>query len=100
LGSVLRKSDEVMAKLENARIELATAEADFKHRYVVVEEPEVPSTPLKPKKKSTFFALSVVAALLIGALSGVVLELRKGHLVELWQVRQLGIELLGEVDLK
>jgi uncharacterized protein involved in exopolysaccharide biosynthesis len=100
LGSVLRKSDEVMSKLENARIELATAEADFKHRYVVVEEPEVPSLPLKPKKQPLFFALSLVVALLIGVAAGVVRELRKGRLVELWQVRQLGIELLGEVDLK
>jgi len=100
LGSVLRKSDDVMAKLESARIELATAEADFKHRYVVVEEPEVPSAPLKPKKKFQLFLASLFAALLLGAVAGVVRELRKGHLVELWQVRQLGIELLGEVDLK
>jgi hypothetical protein len=100
LGSMLRKSDDAMAKLESARIELATAEADFKHRYVVIEEPEVPDAPLKAKKQPMFFAVAIVVALLLGAAAGALRELRKGQLVELWQVRQLGLELLGEVDLK
>ncbi|MDB4989410.1 MAG: chain-length determining protein [Myxococcaceae bacterium] len=100
LASALRKSDESMAKLENARIELATAEADFKHRYIVVEEPDVPNAPLKPKKKAMLFGLVGFLTLLLGALAGVARELRKGRLVEPWQVRQLGLELLGEVELK
>jgi uncharacterized protein involved in exopolysaccharide biosynthesis len=99
LGTALRKSEEVAARLENARIELATAEADVKHRYVVVEQPEVPGKPIKAKKP-LFFALVVLAALLGGVLAGAVRELRRGRLVEAWQVRQLGIQLLGEVELK
>jgi uncharacterized protein involved in exopolysaccharide biosynthesis len=100
LSSALRKSDETMAKLESARIELATAEADFKHRYVVVEEPDVPNAPLKQKKKPMLFVMVILATLVSGLLAGVLRELRKGRLVEPWQVRQLGLELLGEVELE
>lgn len=100
LQSALRKSDDTTAKLESARIELATAEADFQHRYTVVEEPDVPGTPLKPKKKLMMFGLVALVTLLAGILTGVLRELRKGRLVETWQVRQLGLELLGEIELK
>jgi uncharacterized protein involved in exopolysaccharide biosynthesis len=100
LGSALRKSDEMVARLEGTRIELATAEADFKHRYVVVEEAEISRTPLKPKKQLFGFLGVFVAALVLGIGAGTLRELRRGRLVELWQVRALGIELLGEVNLK
>jgi uncharacterized protein involved in exopolysaccharide biosynthesis len=100
LGSALRKSDDMTARLESARIQLATAKADFKHRYVVIEEPEIPNAPLKAKKRPMFFAGVLLASLLLGALAGTVREIRQGRLAELWQVRQLGLELLGEVELK
>lgn len=100
LGNALRKSDEIMARLEGARIELAIAVADFKHRYVVIEEPEVPPGPLKAKKQPLFFAAAVLAALLLGAGAATLREYRKGRLVEVWQVRQLGLDLLGEIELK
>ena len=100
LGTALRKSDEMAARLEAARIELATAEADFEHRYVVVEEPEVPKKPLKAKKKLMMLIGVLIAALVMGVLVGVALELRKGRLIEPWQVRALGVEVLGEVDLR
>jgi uncharacterized protein involved in exopolysaccharide biosynthesis len=100
LGSALRKSEDIAVRLEQAQIELATAEADFRHRYVVVEEPEVPSNPIKPKGRPLLFLLAVLAGLLLGAGAGPIRELRRGRLVDLWQVRALGIELLGEVNLK
>jgi hypothetical protein len=100
LGAALRKSDDVAARLQQVQIELATAEADFKHRYVVVEEAEVPNRPIKPKAVPLLYLLCVVAGLVLGAATGVLLELRRGRLVDLWQVRALGIELLGEVNLK
>jgi uncharacterized protein involved in exopolysaccharide biosynthesis len=100
LGTALRKSDEITARLESARIELAIAMADFKHRYVVIEEPEIPSAPLKAKKTPLFYGAAVLAALLLGALAAALREYRRGRLVEVWQVRQLGLELLGEIELK
>jgi hypothetical protein len=100
LGAALRKSDDVAARLQQVQIELATAEADFKHRYVVVEEAEVPNRSFKPKAVPLLYLLCFVAGLVLGAATGVLLELRRGRLVDLWQVRALGIELLGEVNLK
>jgi hypothetical protein len=97
--AALRKSDEVAGRLENARIELATAEADFKHRYVVVEEPEVPAKPLKAKQP-LLFTLVLLASIVIGIVAGTVKELMRGRLVEPWQVRAIGLPLLAEVDIK
>jgi len=99
LAAALRKSDDVAERLESARIELTTAEADFRHRYVVVEEPEVPGKPMSGKRP-LFFALVFVAAAVLGFLSGVLREVLKGRMVEPWQVRALGLDLLAEVDLK
>ncbi len=99
LFAALRKSDDVAERLESARIELATAEADFRHRYVTVEEPEVPEKPMS-RKQPLLFALVFAAAAVIGFLAGAVRELLKGRMVEPWQVRALGLDVLAEVELK
>lgn len=99
LVAALRKSDDFAQRLESARIELATAEADFQHRYVVVEQPEMPNKPLK-QKQPMLFAVVMILAVLVGGLSGSVRELRKGQLIEPWQVRALGLEIVGEAELK
>ncbi len=99
LFNALRKSDEIASRLDDARIELATAEADFKHRYVVVEEPEVPTKPLKAKKP-LLFVVVFFASLLLGVVAGALRELLRGRLDEAWQVRSLGIPLLAEVEIK
>ena len=100
LGIALRKADDIAGRLESTRIELATAEADFEHRYIVVEEAEIPDKPLKAKKKLMMFLGVLVAALVLAILAAVAIELRKGRLIEPWQVRALGVEVLGEVDLR
>ena len=99
LFSALRKGEEISARLESARIELATAEADFDHRYVVIEQPEVPGKPLKGKKPVLFMGV-LVASLLLGVLAGALREFRRGRLIESWQVRDIGLPILAEVDLK
>jgi uncharacterized protein involved in exopolysaccharide biosynthesis len=97
--AALRKSDEVAERLEAARVELLTAESEFKHHYVVIEEPEVPEKALKAKKP-LLFALVFVAAILLGIVAGAVRELMRDRLVETWQVRSLGLPLLAEVELE
>ncbi|MFT3925228.1 MAG: hypothetical protein QM778_22010 [Myxococcales bacterium] len=99
LFNALRKSDEIAARLESARIELASAETDFNHRYVVIEQPEVPSRPLKGKKPVLFIAV-LIASILFGVAGAGLREFRRGRLMEPWQVRAIGLPLLAEVELK
>jgi uncharacterized protein involved in exopolysaccharide biosynthesis len=95
----LAKSQEIMARLDTARIELAAAQSEFDHKYVVIEEPEVPGRPLK-NKKPMYAAGVVVAALVLALLAAVGRELASGRLRQEWQVRQLGLPVLAFVDLK
>ena len=43
-----RKYEAAMTKMETLRIEIQTAEAEFKHRYRVTHPAEVPGTPKRP----------------------------------------------------
>ncbi len=79
-----------------ARLDLDRAQAAFRHRYQVVVPAEPPSKPSKPKVPLVLGA-GIGAALVLGWLVAILLQLRKGRMVELWQVYNLGIPLLGEV---
>lgn len=96
--NALRRSEEIAQRLETARIELAAAQADFEHRYVVIAQPELPDKPLK-NKKPILFPLVFVAAILLGIAAAVGRELMKDRIVESWQARSLGLPLLAEVEL-
>lgn len=98
LEMALSKSRELSERLDSARMELATAQAGLEHRYSVIEPPEVPGKPIKPKRP-VLFAGAVLAALLMGFLAGAARELATGRLLEPWQVRRLGFEVLAEVEL-
>lgn len=97
--NALRKSEEIALRLETTRIELATAQADFEHRYVVIEPAEQPDKPLK-NKAPMLYVVVFLASILLGIVAAVVPEFLKDRLVESWQARTLGIPLLAEVDLK
>jgi hypothetical protein len=83
-------------KIGTARLDLDTAQAAFKHRYQIVIPPEAPSKPSKPKVP-LLLAVGIMLSLLAGLFAAVVAELRKGRVVERWQVYSLGVPLLGEV---
>lgn len=99
LGLLMKKSDDLASRLQTARITLATAEGDFQHRYIVIEQPDVPGVPLK-NKKGIFYLASVIASLLTVVGTATLREFRRGRIVELWQVRTLGLPVLGEVRLQ
>jgi hypothetical protein len=42
---------------------------------------------------------SIFAALLLGLLAGAAKEMMSGRVIEVWQVRQLGLPLLADIDL-
>lgn len=83
-------------KIGTARVDLDTAQAAFKHRYQIVIPPEAPLKPSKPKIP-VVIAAGLFASLLLAMLVALIAELRKGKLVERWQVYQLGIPLLAEL---
>ncbi len=98
LTAALNKYNEATKKLDAARVELATLQAAFPYRYVVVTEPERPLKPLKPLRLIVL-AGALVAAALVGLLAGAIRDLLSGRIMEPWQVRTLGIPLLGQADL-
>jgi uncharacterized protein involved in exopolysaccharide biosynthesis len=84
-------------RLDDAELELTTAQTAFKYRYVVTEEPEPPRQPIKPNRPR-LIAASLSMALLLGLMAGGVRELMTGRLIEVWQVRMLGLPLLAEIS--
>jgi LPS O-antigen subunit length determinant protein (WzzB/FepE family) len=78
-------------------VEMDTAKAAFKHRYIVVTPAQMPRKPAKP-----YTALTLIGGLLGGAalafFASVVADLRTGRVIETWQVeRKLRLSVLAEL---
>ena len=89
--------EELLGRLEGARIELETARAAFKYRYVVITPARVPRSAIKPKVPLLIVGglILAVAASLFAAMA---LDFGGGRVLEPWQVdRQLGVPVLAEV---
>lgn len=71
--------------ISKARMDLATAEAAFKYRYVMVQPPEIPKGPIAPKV-GLILTGAVLAGLFLGLVMAMALELRDGVVRENWQV--------------
>jgi hypothetical protein len=98
LRLLLRQHSNLLERIDLARVEMDTAQAAFKYRYVVTSPPQVPKSPIRG---SPF--LVVVAGILGGLgfmfFACAVLDLRSGRIVEGWQVeRQLDLPVLAEFN--
>lgn len=97
LRMAISRYQDILMRLDAARIELDTARAAFKYRYSVVSPAQTPRHPISPN------VLLIVLGGLLGGLffaffTGTVLDLWKGRIVEPWQVEtQLKIPLLAQV---
>jgi len=97
LKSAIAEYEDLLGRLEGARIELDTARAAFKYRYGVISPAEVPKKPVSPVP-ATFLGMGLVLALALAVAAAVVADVGPGRIVEPWQVeRFLGLEVLGEV---
>jgi uncharacterized protein involved in exopolysaccharide biosynthesis len=98
LSGAITKYGDLRKEILMGRIELDTAQAAFNHRYQVIIPAEAPSKPEKPKP-----ALIVIGGLLLTVLLAfvvpVLLELRRGVMVERWQVHHLQLPVLAELKL-
>ncbi|HEU4643358.1 MAG TPA: hypothetical protein VFS44_12960 [Gemmatimonadaceae bacterium] len=89
--------EDMLDRLQAARIELETARAAFKYRFDVVNPPEVPKHPSKPQ-----LPVLLIGGLFMGVLLAVfgatAVDVLGGRVLEPWQVsRQLGLPVVGDV---
>jgi uncharacterized protein involved in exopolysaccharide biosynthesis len=96
-GAVVRYAS-LRDEVRGAKLALDTAQAAFGHRYQVVIPVEVPLKPTKPNLAILGLA-GVVVSLLLGLAIPLLLELRRGVLVERWQVDHLNFPVLAELRL-
>ncbi|MEA2766692.1 MAG: hypothetical protein QOK07_3096 [Gemmatimonadaceae bacterium] len=91
--------EDMLQRLEAARIELQTARAAFKYRYTVVTPPQLPTRAAKPRVP-LLLAEGCVLAVMLALFAGGVLDLGSGRLMERWQVtRRLHLPILAQAPL-
>ena len=93
------KYEELLMRIDSARIEQDTTRAAFKYRYSVVRPASVPKKPVKPDV-AIILAVTAVLALFTALMAGALRDWVSGRLVEAWQVeRALGLPVLSQVKL-
>ncbi|HEX7602016.1 MAG TPA: hypothetical protein VF316_10440 [Polyangiaceae bacterium] len=97
LQSATIKYQDLMDRIDSARIELETARAAFKYRYSVVVAPEVSKSPKKPNVP-VVVGVGVLLAFLLALVFPMGADLASGRVMESWQAeRRLKLPVLGEV---
>lgn len=88
--------EDMLQRLEAARIELQTARAAFKYRYTVVTPPQFPTRAAKPRIP-ILLAGGCLLAIILAMFAGGVLDLGSGRLMERWQVaRRLNLPIIAQ----
>lgn len=88
---------DLLMRIDAARIELDTARAAFKYRYSVVSPAQTPRKPISPNVMLIIFG-GIFGAILCAFFTSTLLDLRGGRLIEPWQVEaQLGLPVLAEL---
>jgi uncharacterized protein involved in exopolysaccharide biosynthesis len=98
LLAAVNRYEDLMGRLDSARLELHATQATFKHRYVVGEPPELPSKPNKPIGLIIMLVGTLLTAIIALSVAGL-RELGSGRFIESWQARRkLPLPLLAEVE--
>ena len=93
------KYEELLMRIDSARIEQDTARAAFKYRYSVVRPASVPKKPVKPNV-AVILGLAAFLALAGAIVAGSLRDWLSGRLVEPWQVeRAVDLKVLSQVKL-
>lgn len=98
LRDAMDKYAALREKVQASQIDLETAQAGFKYRYSVITPAQLPKRPRQPN-----VMLVLLGALLLGgiiaAIAAILKDVRKGVLIERWQVeRLLDRPVLAEID--
>jgi uncharacterized protein involved in exopolysaccharide biosynthesis len=98
LTAATHKYEDLMDRVDAARIELHTAQAAFKYRYTVVDPPEVPKEAKRPNR-ALLISFGVVLGALLGVFAAAARDLAGGRFLEAWQVRRrLALPVLAEIE--
>lgn len=96
-GAVTRYGH-VRDEMRGVKLSLDVAQAAFNHRYQVLIPVEAPNKPVKPNLV-LIIAGGIFLSLLIALAVPILLELRKGVIVEYWQVHHFELPVLAELRL-
>lgn len=88
LRDAMDKYAALRAQIQTGQIDLETAKAAFKYRYTVVTPARLPRRPTVPNIPVVTL-VAVVTGMLCGLLLAVLVDVRKGRLLESWQVEHL-----------
>jgi uncharacterized protein involved in exopolysaccharide biosynthesis len=89
--------EDLLGRLEGAKIEMETARAAFKYRYSVITPAAIPDTPSSPKIPKLIIG-GLIIALVIAVFTAIMLDLSGGKVLEPWQVEiMLGVPVMAEV---
>ena len=89
--------EDLLGRLEGAKIEMETARAAFKYRYSVITPAVIPDTPTSPKVPQLIIG-GVVVAMVVAVFTAIMLDLSGGKVLEPWQVEiMLGVPVMAEV---
>jgi uncharacterized protein involved in exopolysaccharide biosynthesis len=98
LKIAVSKYEELLSRIDSARIELDTARAAFKYRYSIIRPAEVPKKPEKPSVPVTLFG-GLVAGGALALFLCLLRDLAGGRIVEPWQLRRgFKLPVLAEVE--
>jgi uncharacterized protein involved in exopolysaccharide biosynthesis len=90
--------EDLLRRIDSARIELDTAQAAFKYRYRVIRPAEVPEKPSKPNVPLTLFG-GAFLGILAGMFVALALDLRGDYIHAAWQVEQrLNLPVLVQIE--
>ncbi len=98
LEASMRRYQDVIARLDSARLELDITRTAYRYRYSVVTPAEVARGPKKRTPQIVGLG-ALVAGALFALLAAAAADYRAGRILETWQVRRLlGVEVVGEID--
>ena len=98
LRIAVTKYEELLGRIDSARIELDTARAAFKYRYSIIRPAQVPKNAEKPNVPVSLVA-GLVGGLILALFVSLFRDLSGGRFVEPWQIeRWAQVPVLAEVD--
>ena len=90
---------DLLMRLDSARIELDTTRAAFKYRYTAVKPAQTPRQPISPNVALIYIG-GILGGLMVAFFTTLMLDVWKGRIVETWQVeRRLKLPVLAELRL-
>ena len=97
VATAATKYNELLDRVDAARIELLTAQAAFKYRYSISQPAQYPKRPKKPNVMLLLVG-GLLGALVFAILASAARDLMSGRFIEAWQVkRRLKLPVLARV---